>query len=1227
MGYLGRVASDFRESIVSPRKLYKSLGDSPSHTDRGYRFAYNLGTVSAVTGADTKALRSGIYEGLQRSRDVNALKQSQGKFKSESVIRRLVYQFGSRIVGTAVSYAMPVGLGGIGGRYARVVSGRFTSLRLKRMESKAKQVFLGDFQLDAKKVDSAVKKAARQNQIGLDKVVKAIQAIAISDAPDYYALQRASLKDDGLSYKDEGVMAAISFQNYGMEDIDAMLSNDDILNIMGANALRDTREVYSVLSAHGTTADGATIMKPTQFSDRSAANEFAKKNNSSVIPLSISHDEILQEFKTMSGATYAFGDISTATQNDLVTWASNILNSEILREAEDHVAIGSIAAGHRSVKERLPGVARKILDQYYEKGMNPAEVGSVANASRYLRGDMTELYGKPTFRRVETGKKTFTRNFIDELHDDGTVTRHYPADIQKNIVEQVRKTIPIEAEYLLGLESANDLTAEQAMNARFYANDPAYKHIYEQKRKTQRYTVGSRAVTSNKIVGRTTEKGNFGKFTETQFKKVKGQNKTYEHHNKLHTSQSSDNPQRHNFIPNRRQIQAAIHVQDPEFDKEATVEINVAFGGRTPNSKTNDFIRDAFQIEMGGPGTDRGGKLLNRSDMFVYTPSLLMYNAGLKAATAFGLNMSAKKPVGSIGSEQMKQFGMRLSGSDGQALLHGSTYKSSGRQDKIMQELFAKSRKDRLGNPIIDNGRLRLDKSQILRSSVSSSELEILSDTIDDALFGGAYLTKNVFNRKAFEPIATGNPAIDIKKAQQAARQQSDFKFTGPGNAPNEFADLYEYNIGSRTLDEPDLSLYDAKQIVDSRGQISYEITGYKTQYGRSVGYGTARQQGVVSSDTADLAGGNPYDDLRLLRDQDPSSPNFMDQVGIAKITRQLQSERINFNIQEQIRTRLRARQKELGLDNVQIEMLSYKINQRMVKNYLAQAGAGNSALSAGELAILIEFQLTYVDRISDSIRKFGIYSHRFNNPKGRGQKKTQKITSGTREEAIMDAEFNTQAGAIFFDMDGFAEAMAPDEINKLVQMVENGDMDAQTMFYKAKEELQKSSNSFISNLQKQDDTGRVINGAEIRGKKPKATPGTHYGSNKPERFGGTTNFNSREQAKKDVSNYSLTTGNFRNQKKYVNRQIALAANKNMGGALQFILDKVSFDPHVRRAFHAVIRAEVYNNSPRAITNQDIRDYIVNKTGSSIKHNADIDKVIDDLTQEDPSTFEDPIGY
>ena len=137
----------------------------------------------------------------------------------------------------------------------------------------------------------------------------------------------------------------------------------------------------------------------------------------------------------------------------------------------------------------------------------------------------------------------------------------------------------------------------------------------------------------------------------------------------------------------------------------------------------------------------------------------------------YGLNMSAKRPVGAVSSAQIKHFGKKFDGNN-DALLHGSTYKSSGRQDKIMEELYAKSRKDRHGNPLVSNGRLMLEKSAVLRNNVDSNTLELLSDTIDDGIFGGRYLSKGVRDsRSAFTPMNTGNPAIDIKTAQTAARK------------------------------------------------------------------------------------------------------------------------------------------------------------------------------------------------------------------------------------------------------------------------------------------------------------------------------------------------------------------------------------------------------------------------------------------------------------------------
>lgn len=1216
MGYLGNLVSDLRGSVARPSQLYKSLRDSPSFDDKGYRFAYNLGTFSAASGIDTKAVRTATYEGLQRRRDFAALKQPAGRMRSESLIRRMVYQVGGRAIGAAIGSVMPTGMGGLGGRYLRVVAGRFSSLRLKRMEATARNTLLGEFQLDAKKVDNEVKKAARQNKIGLDKVARSIQAIAISDAPDYYALERRSRTRDGLSYNDEGVAAAISFQQYTPEDIDSMLKSEDIRNVIDANAVRDQRREYSVLSARGTTVDGATVMKPTRFTDRSAAEKFAKANNSSVIDLGFNHDEVLEEFKTMAGATYAFGDLSTMTQEQLVETAVNILNSEILRDAEEISGLGAIAGGYKTDRNRLlGGMVNKILENTFEKGLDPTEIGKVADASRYLRGDMTELFGEARYTRKKVGSKTFYSNYIDELHDDGTFTRHFPSSQTSNIIKQSTETVIMEADFIESI-TAGDLTPKEAMDARFYHPKTTSK--------TNRYETGRRVKTVNKVVGRQTQKGNFGTFQENEFRKVRASNKTYEHHGKTHTATSYDNPQRHNFIPNRRQIQSAIHVQEADTSKkDSTFEINVAFGGRTPQSKTNDAIRDAFQIEMGGPATDRAGRLHNRTDAFVFTPSLLMYNAGLKAATAYGLNMSAKKPVGAVSSEQIKQFGKKFDGNN-DALLHGSTYKSSGRQDRIMEELYAKSRKDRHGNPLVSNGRLMLDKSAVMRNNVDSNTLEILSDTIDDGIFGGRYLSKGVRDsRSAFTPMNTGNPAIDIKTAQTAARKNSEFRFYGPDDAPDEFRDLFDMRVGQRTYDEPDISLYDVRVLTEESGQQVYEITGYKPQFGRSVGYGTARGQGVVSSDTAELAGGTPYDDLRILQEPSPDDPKFMSQMGLSATARQLQAQGINMDLKDKIRPILKKQQATLGLNDVQLEELVYKTNQRIVRNFIAKGPDGSGLnLQPAEMAVLIETQLSYIDKLSLSIRQQGIYSHRFKGrDKSKGQQKVIKLPPGNREDAIRDAEFSSASSSIFFDIDGFADAIAPKEIAKMAEKVRRGEMSQQGMFYEAAAEIEKSADNFLRNARLRDSQGRTVNAMEISGKKPKATPGTHYGSNQPERFGGTTNFNAGQVARRDASNYGLAVGDYRKQKKYVDSQVNRAATSNQMGELEFILQKVQLNSNVRRAFNAVIIREVFNGNPRDITSEDIRNYITGRTGNAIKFNDTIDTERD-LNTEDPTLFE-----
>ena len=65
MGYLGNLASDIASSLKPRGRMYKSVRQTPSYRERGYAFAYNLGTVSALTGISFGRGRGAIYDGLQ----------------------------------------------------------------------------------------------------------------------------------------------------------------------------------------------------------------------------------------------------------------------------------------------------------------------------------------------------------------------------------------------------------------------------------------------------------------------------------------------------------------------------------------------------------------------------------------------------------------------------------------------------------------------------------------------------------------------------------------------------------------------------------------------------------------------------------------------------------------------------------------------------------------------------------------------------------------------------------------------------------------------------------------------------------------------------------------------------------------------------------------------------------------------------------------------------------
>ena len=100
----------------------------------------------------------------------------------------------------------------------------------------------------------------------------------------------------------------------------------------------------------------------------------------------------------------------------------------------------------------------------------------------------------------------------------------------------------------------------------------------------------------------------------------------------------------HNYLPTRLQIQNALHMTDME--KKGTNENDktdflfrfmVEFGNANRDSHNANAVRDALEIEFGGPATDRNKKLTKRTDGYVYMPSYFIQTAATVSAARLGI--------------------------------------------------------------------------------------------------------------------------------------------------------------------------------------------------------------------------------------------------------------------------------------------------------------------------------------------------------------------------------------------------------------------------------------------------------------------------------------------------------------------------------------------------------------------------------------------------------------
>ena len=99
-----------------------------------------------------------------------------------------------------------------------------------------------------------------------------------------------------------------------------------------------------------------------------------------------------------------------------------------------------------------------------------------------------------------------------------------------------------------------------------------------------------------------------------------------------------------NYVPSQSHIIDAIHMHDIELNGKDEDDGSgylfreqVSFGGHDQHSKSATRIRDAVQLEFGGPATDKSGKLQNRGDRMFYLPSFFMGSSASEAAAFLGI--------------------------------------------------------------------------------------------------------------------------------------------------------------------------------------------------------------------------------------------------------------------------------------------------------------------------------------------------------------------------------------------------------------------------------------------------------------------------------------------------------------------------------------------------------------------------------------------------------------
>ena len=737
-------------------KLRKSIKEAKGFDAKGYTILREGSTAKAAGVPGLSKFLNRGYDFLQRKQDFDSFKRTM-KGESIDIGRRAGYRIGGRITGKFMNMFVP-DVPGLAGRILRIGAGQVSSKVLNKVTNPLRVDLKSHFQINANAFDNKVKDMARRGMPAFDKIQKSIQAVAINTAPDYYALDKVNKNKDG-DYNNN-VLSAYSLKDFTPEEIDSLMSSSDMRLLFDRSELAGAgpETIFDVLkeeSIVGNTIHG----KPEQIQSLSHAGTFETKEQAEAyIQAQKSKGQTRYKIKSRENfSQHDFNDVFTQTKQHLENSGEGALYGfggvmPTTKELEDLIqgafefveTLKSIP--HSEIQDRIKNLPNGrtdinlvigILQNIIETPGAALKMKGMAQTLRLIRGDITELYGNP----IKQWKSV--RYAENKVGDKAVINAGSLSDNE--------------------IKDWNDY-----LDARYNITDTTQRREQENLRKA-----------------RTGQKRPIGSKFDKRGKKVPV--KTGEKHpvieGQYHQSRFTDNKMRHNYVPSRQQIQKAIHSLPLDTkDPDTLLTYTVAFGGKTPMSKSADEIRDAFQIEFGGPGTDKQGGLRNRTDNFVFTPSLFMFNSLRATATAFGLDkpsankfrlgasnagviatQTGKKNMANVPDVLDEDISMNIKGIN-----------MDKQTRRTLNELNARAKTANLaGDALFQDGKLVLDKNKILQSSIKNTDLEIINEVLNDTIFGGAALKgkfQNATARAPFEKALQGQ-GISLAGGQDIAQQ------------------------------------------------------------------------------------------------------------------------------------------------------------------------------------------------------------------------------------------------------------------------------------------------------------------------------------------------------------------------------------------------------------------------------------------------------------------------